>query len=140
MSTNNEATVIYSGGTLVRARRRFNTWETWNDHLEGGPVLVVRPGSFEVSAPQGMMLNSRDLVVQSTGATMWLDKVGWAGTPLGSKVCIRVIGRDQRGRQIEFALSPRDGVQKAWKALLDCGVTPRAGTTADPAAQPPTGE
>jgi hypothetical protein len=100
-------------------------------------MLVVRPGSFEVSAPQGMMLNSRDLVLQSTGATMWLDKVGWAGTPLGSKACIRVAGRDQRGRHIEFALNPRDGLQNAWQALVDSGVTPRAGAAMDPSGQFP---
>jgi hypothetical protein len=132
MSTDNEASVIYSGRTLVRARRRFNTWETWNNRLGGGPVLVVRPGSFEVSAPQGMMLNSRDLVIQSIGARMWLDKVGWAGTPLGSKACIRVAGRDQRSRRVELALSPRDGLNNAWQALLSSGVAPRDGSSADP--------
>ena len=70
------------------------------------------------------MLASWDIVIQSEGATMWLDKVGWAGTPFDRKDCIHVAGRDQRGRRIELALSPRDGLQEAWRALLDSGVTP----------------
>lgn len=86
---------------------------------------MVRAGSFEVAAPQGLRLESRDLVISSEGATMWLDKVGWAGTPLDRKDCIHVSGRDQRGRRVEVALSPQDGLQVAWQALVDSGVSPK---------------
>jgi hypothetical protein len=71
-----------------------------------------------------MKLESRDLVIQSDGATMWLDKVGWAGTRLNQKECIHVLGRDRRGR-VEVAISPTDGLSEAWQALLDSGVRPR---------------
>lgn len=137
LSSGNEASVIYSGRTLVRARRRLNSWETWNDRLGGGPLLVVRSGSFELLAPQGMMLNSRELIIKSIHAEMWLDKLGWGGTPLGAKACIRIVGRDQRSRHIDLALSPRDGLQKAWEALVHSGVTPRAERVTGVAEAPP---
>jgi hypothetical protein len=56
---------------------------------------------------------------------MWLDRIGWAGTPFDRKECIHVAGRDQRGHGIDLALSPQDGMDGAWQALLTCGVTPR---------------
>ena len=125
MGHTDDQSAIYRGSTFVRARRPLNSWVSWNNRFGGGPVLVVRATGLEVSAPQGMMLASRDIVIQSEGATMCLDKVGWAGTPFDRKDCIHVAGRDQRGRRIELALSPRDGLQEAWRALLDSGVTPR---------------
>ena len=72
--------VIYTGNTFVRVRRPLSSWVSWNNRFGGGPVLVVRATSFEISAPQGMTLESRDIVVQSEGTTMRLDKIGWAGT------------------------------------------------------------
>ena len=130
MSPVDDHTVIYSCRTFVRVRRPLNSWVSWNNRLGGGPALVVRATSFEISAPQGMKLESRDLVIQSSGATMWFDKVGWAGTPFDRKECIHVAGRDQKGR-VDLALSPQGGLQEAWQALLDSGVSPSSGRDND---------
>lgn len=117
----------YESRAFIRVKRPFKSWVSWNSRLGGGPLLTVRHGSFELSAPQGMMLESRDLVIEAGSATMWPDKVGWAGTRLDRKECIHVVGRDQRGR-VEVAISPRDGIRGAWQALLASGVRPRTGT------------
>ena|SRR2546421_2110884 len=114
----------YESRAFVRSKRRFNSWVDWNSRLGGGPLLSVRDGSFELSAPRGTRFESRDLVIPSDSATMWLDKVGWAGTRLNRKECIHVTGRDQRGRVVEFAISPKGGHREAWQALLDSGVRP----------------
>jgi hypothetical protein len=115
--------VLYSSNVFVRTRRPWNSWISWNGRLGGGPNLVVRANSFELSSPQGMVLESRDVTVQSSEATMWIDKIGWAGTPFDRRECIHVAGRVRR-RRIDLALSPRDGLDEAWKALLASGVAP----------------
>jgi hypothetical protein len=102
MGSADDDPTIYEAHTFVRARRRGNSWVSWNHRLGGGPVLTVRNRSLEVSAPQGMSLESRDIVIKSGEATMWFDKVGWAGTPFARKECIHVAGRDQRGRRVEL--------------------------------------
>jgi hypothetical protein len=116
--------VVYSGNVFVRTKRPFKSWVSWNERVGGGPTLLVRRSSFEVSAPQGMMLESRHLVIRSETTTMWLDRVGWAGTWLGRKDCIHLLAKDEKG-SIEVALTPRDGLQRAWQALMDSGVKPR---------------
>ena len=120
---------------FVRSRQHvvpgiLNNWVDWNSNLGGGPTLIVRADSFEVVAPQGMMLDSRDLVIESNCAAMWLDDVGWAGTPIGRKRSIHIAGRDQAGGQVELALSLRDGLEQAWQALLNSGVTLSAARSA----------
>jgi hypothetical protein len=122
---------IYAGRVFVRTRRPWNSWVSWNNRLGGGPTLVVRADSFEVSAPQGTRLEPRHLVFRSRTATMWIDEVGWAGTPFGRKECIHVAAEHKpgwaemtRSRRIELALSPRDGLEDAWQALLASGVAP----------------
>lgn len=114
--------VLYSGSTFVRTRRPFNTWVSWNGHLGDGPVLTIRQGDLRVSAPRGDLLESRDLSVRPSDSVMRKARVGWAGTPFGRRDCIRVEGRDQHGRRLELALSPGDGLQRAWEALLAAGV------------------
>lgn len=116
---------------FVRARQQvlpgiLNNWVDWNSKLGGGPTLIVRVDSFEVAAPQGMMLDSRDPVIESNCAAMWFDDVGWAGTPFGRRRSIHIAGRDHEGGRVELALSPRDGLHEAWAALLNSGVTPSA--------------
>jgi len=117
--------VLYSSSVFVRTKRPWNSWVSWNHRLGGGPKLIVRTNSFEVSAPRGMLLESRDVTVQSSEAMMWIDKIGWAGTTFDRRECIHLAARDQR-RRIDLALSPRDGLDQAWQALLTSGVTPRA--------------
>ena len=107
---------------------------SWNYKPGRSPKLAVWDGDFEVSAPQGMLLESRHFIIRSKDAVMWLGRVGWAGTLVNRKDCIRVAASDKRGRRIEFALSPEEGLQRAWQALADSGVTPRAEGNAGPAA------
>jgi hypothetical protein len=121
-----EKPALFAGRTFVRSRRPRNSWVSWNYNPRRGPELIVRDGSFEVSAPQGMLLESRHFVIQSHDAVMWHDWIGWAGIPVNRKGCIHVAGRDQKGRRIELALTPEDGLDNAWRALLDSGVNPSA--------------
>lgn len=125
MTSVDDNPVTYEGRSFVRSRRPYNSWVSWNNRLGGGPLLVVRKLDFEVAAPRGMKLESRELIISSNAATMWLDKIGWAGTPFDRRECIHVTGRDQGGRRVEVALSPREGLQGAWQALLNSGVSPR---------------
>ncbi len=68
-----------------------------------------------------MMLESRGIVFPAATATMWRDRVGWAGGPLGRKDCIRI--RVPQGRRwIEIAITPDEGVDAAWEALHRAGV------------------
>lgn len=119
--------VVYSAKVFVRTKRPFNSWVSWNDRLGGGPNLLVRRGSFEVSAPRGTKLESRHLVVRSETATMWLDRVGWAGTRFGRKECVHLCV-EGKTKRLELALTPRDGLERAWQALMDSGVKPRSET------------
>ena len=54
---------------------------------------------------------------------MWHDRIGWAGTPLGRKDCIRL----RFDGPIELALTPDSGVEEAWQALVNAGVRPLTG-------------
>ena len=88
--------------------------------------MLVRRGSFEVSAPRGTRFESRHLVVRSETATMWLDRLGWAGTRFGRKDCVHL--RVEGKKRFELSLTPRDGLERAWQALRDSGVKPRSET------------
>ena len=116
---------IFSTRTFVRSRRPWNSWVSWNSRLGGGPTLVVKQHSFEVSAPQGWIGDSRELIMKSPSAIMSFDRVGWAGTPFDRKNCIHVAAEDQTGRRIELALTPEAGLQDAWDALVKSGVQMR---------------
>lgn len=85
-------------------------------------MLLVKTHSFQIVAPQGMLLESRDLTFESSTATMRLGRVGWAGTPIDRKNCIHLTAHDDRGRRTELALTPKSGLQAAWEALLGSGV------------------
>jgi hypothetical protein len=85
-------------------------------------MLLVKKHSFELEAPRGMSLEPRDWVIESAKASMRFDKVGWGGTPIDRRDCIHVTARDEKGRRIEFALSPEGGAQPAWDALAKSGV------------------
>ena len=107
----------------------LNGWVQWSPNLGGGPTLLVRPGSFEVVAPQGMVLEPRHLAVRSFEAEMWLDRVGLLRRGrfgIGGRECVHVAARDQDGHRIQLALAPR-GYPRSdlWDALLACGVRQR---------------
>lgn len=109
--------VTYSTKAFVRTRRPWNTWVEWH---KGGPDVLVRSAGLEVSAPHGMLLESRDICIPATTSTMWLDTVGWAGTPLMERRCIHLFGIDDRGR-LEIAVTPEDEMKATWEALLRAG-------------------
>lgn len=94
-----------------------------------GPQLVVHTHGIEISAPRGMMLESRTLFLDARKATMWVDEVGFGGTPLHRKKCIRLVGGTPQDAQIEVALSPDTDFDQTWQALIDAGVRPKTPAT-----------
>jgi hypothetical protein len=114
--------ITFSTRAFVRVRKPLNTWVSWHPRLGGGPQLILRDQALEVSAPQGMMLESRDIFLATDYVTMWRDRVGWAGTPLDRRECIRLRSDHEA---VEVAVSPDSGIEGTWNALLQVGVRPR---------------
>ncbi|SRR5579884_426949 len=108
---------IYEDGVLVRAHRVWRgdaDWIEWASRFGGGPKLIVSDDKFEVVAPQGMMLSSRDLVIESSTATMWRDRMGlWGFMPVGVTDCIHVEAPDHRFGRMELALTSKGSIQEA---------------------------
>jgi hypothetical protein len=114
--------VIYNCAVQVRqCMHPGRNWVDWSGSLGGGPRLLVRAGAIEVRAPQGTVLDSRDICLRADTARMWRDEVGWAGTGLGRRECIRLVGRDETG-EVELALSPLPGFGEVWAALGQAGI------------------
>jgi hypothetical protein len=114
--------VIYECAVLVRqCMHPGRNWVDWSRSLGGGPRLLIRSGAVEVRAPQGMMLHSRDICLRADTARMWRDEVGWAGTSLGRRQCIRLVGRDETA-EVELALSPLSNFDEVWAALRLAGI------------------
>ncbi len=115
-------TVIYDGAVLVRqCMHPGGNWVDWSRSLGGGPRLLIRAGAIEVRAPQGMMLDSRDICLRAETARMWRDEVGWAGSALGRRECIHLVGRDETA-EVELALSPLSNFEEVWAALGQAGI------------------
>jgi hypothetical protein len=115
-------TVIYDCPVLVRqCMHPGRHWVDWSRSLGDGPRLLIRAGAIEVRAPQGMMLDSRDICLRTDTAKMWRDEVGWAGTALGRRECIHLVGRDDTGK-VELALSPFSNFEEVWAALRRAGI------------------
>ena len=110
---------------FVRVRRARNSWVNWNHRLDGGPTMTIRPGRVELSAPQGTMLESRNIALSADSSTIRRDSVGWAGTPFGRRQCIRITGSDDRGT-VDVAVTPEVGLEVAWQALTDAGFEGRS--------------
>jgi hypothetical protein len=118
--------VIYDCAVLVRqCMHPGGNWVDWSRRLGGGPRLLVRAGAIEVRAPQGMVVDSRDICVRADTARMWRDEVGWAGSALGRRECIHLLGRDETA-EVELALSPLSSFEEAWAALHQAGVVAAA--------------
>ena len=115
-------TVIYDCAVLVRqCMHPGGNWVDWSQRLGGGPRLLVRAGAIEVRAPQGMILDSRDICLRADTTRVWRDEVGWAGSALGRRECIHLVGRDETA-EVELALSPLSNVGEVWAALRRAGV------------------
>jgi hypothetical protein len=113
--------VIYEGAVLVRqCMHPGGNWVDWSRSFGGGPRLLIRAGAIEVRAPQGMMLDSRDICLRADTARMWRDEVGWAGTALDRRECIHLVGRDESA-EVELALSPFSDFEDVWAALRQAG-------------------
>jgi hypothetical protein len=114
--------VIYDGAVLVRqCMHPGGNWVDWSRNLGGGPRLLIRAGAIEVRAPQGMVLDSRDICLRADTARMWRDEVGWAGSAIGRRECIHLVGRDETG-EVELALSPVSNFEEVWGALRRAGI------------------
>jgi hypothetical protein len=115
--------VTYSTKVFVRSRKPRNTWVSWNHRLGGGPELIIRGQTIQVLAPQGRMLESRNVSFSASSTTMWRDQVGWAGTPFDQRECIR-LRENGATWKIELALTPKSGIEATWEALIGAGVHP----------------
>jgi hypothetical protein len=114
--------VIYDCAVLVRqCMHPGGNWVDWSRRLGGGPRLLIRAGAIEVRAPQGMILDSRDICLRAGTTRMWRDEVGWAGSALGRRECIHLVGRDETA-EVELALSPLSGFEEVWAALRRAGI------------------
>ncbi len=115
-------TVIYDCAVLVRqCMHPGGNWVDWSRSLGGGPRLLIRAGAIEVRAPHGMMLDSRDVCLRADTARMWRDGVGWAGSALGRRECIHLVGRDETA-EVALALSPLSNFEEVWAALRQAGI------------------
>jgi len=114
--------VIYECAVLVRqCKHPGGNWVDWSRSLGGGPRLLARAGAIEVRAPQGMVLDSRDICLRADTARMWRDEVGWSGSALGRRACIHLVGRDESA-EVELALSPLSNFEDVWAALRRAGI------------------
>ena len=86
-------------------------------------MISVHESGIEVSMPQGMILESRTIFFSGPESKMWMDKVGWGGTFLLRKECIRLCSGEGRNA-LDLALTPDAGIQATWQALLAARVDP----------------
>jgi len=115
-----ETLPAYISRAFVRTRRPLSTWVDWHPKLGGRPTVEVFADKVRIFAPQGMMLESRDLEILAATASIRRDNIGWAGTPFRKRSCIRISGRT-RVRPIEVALSAPADLNELWRELLAAG-------------------
>jgi hypothetical protein len=113
--------VIFTARAFVRHRRRGATWVNWNSNLGGGPVVRVRRGSVEIDAPQGMLLETRHVVMMSSATSMERRSIGLWGLPFGKRESIVLHGRDVTDWARRLAIST-DDLHELWNALDQAGV------------------
>ena len=111
---------VYSVRAFVRSQRSLDRpgWVSWNNRFGGGPMLIIRQASVEVSAPQGMLLESRCYVFRGSQATMSRDRIGWGGTPLFKKDSIRL----KLDSNAQLAVTPRTDMDEVWTQLGRAGI------------------
>lgn len=121
--------VIFETRALVRilaSGLEGSGWVTLKS--PAGARLVVHMGGLEASIGSANVLVSGNFM-RTSDATMWRDRLGWQGTAVGRRECIRLHGFDGR-RVRDWAVFPRgSSIEEVWQALLGAGVKP-----ANPAA------
>jgi hypothetical protein len=121
--------VTFSSKAFVR--KRADGGVGWVDFKSpSGVRFLIRDHGIEVSlVPPADRIVSTAEFLRADGITMWIDRIGWAGSPIAKRDCIRLVGADLNGK-VELAVSPRDvPIEDAWNALLHAGATP---ITTDP--------
>ena len=107
----------WSAGACIRAGTGSSGADAW----AAGRVCLSGPQRYRSGRPRGMMLDSRDICLRAGTARMWRDEAGWAGTAVGRRACIHLVGRDETAA-VELALSPLSDVEDAWAALRRAGI------------------
>ena len=112
--------VSYSTRALIRMRGDAGIgWVTMKNPF-GGAQLVVRGSGIELSLAGGV---GGGWFLPAEGSTMFVDHLGWGGTAIAERECIRLSGHDASGL-VEAAISPSRPIGEAWQALLLAGVQP----------------
>ena len=117
--------VSYSTRALIRLRGDAGIgWVSMKNPF-GGAQMVVHTRGIELSLVGGI---GRGRFLPAEGSTMFVDHMGWGGTTIAERECIRLSGHDASGL-VEVAISPKGPIGEAWQALLLAGVQPveRAG-------------
>jgi hypothetical protein len=116
--------VVLTTAALVRMRASGAEGFGWVTlKSPRGARLVVHGGGIEATIGRADGLISGNFM-RASDATMWRDRVGWAGTFIGKRDCIRLHGFDSRTMR-DWAVSPRGtSIDEVWQALLAVGVTP----------------
>jgi hypothetical protein len=117
--------VSYSTRALIRMRGDTGIGWVGLKNPFGGAQMVVRTSGIELSLVGGI---GGGWFLPAEGSTMFVDHIGWGGTTIAERECIRLSGHDASGL-VEAAISPRRPIGEAWQALLRAGVQPveRAG-------------
>jgi len=116
--------MTYSTRAFVRQHFPLR-WTNWSYKYGGGPMVSVRTRGIEVTAAQGMILESRTVFFDAAKTRMWIDHVGWGGTALNRRRCIRLCSGNG-GNGVDLAVSPDAGIEPTWQAFLEAGVTAEA--------------
>lgn len=121
--------VTFSSRALVRKRAAAGVgWVFFKS--PSGVQSLIRGQGVEVSLvpPLDRVVSTAEFL-RAEGITMWMDRIGWAGSPIAKRDCIRLDGADLNGK-VKLAVSPRDvPIEEAWNALIAAGATP---ITTDP--------
>jgi len=93
----------------------------WNPNSGSRPELLVKQGAVELVQVPGVF-SSGDVCWHAEKVVMWRDSVGLRRSPAREKDCLRLRGVDKFG-PLEFVLIPESGIEAAWEALLEAGVS-----------------
>jgi hypothetical protein len=116
--------VRFATSALVRIRASGAVGFGWRTFKGRGRArLVVHAGGIEATIGRGDRFISGNFM-RASDATMWRDRMGWGGSFIGKRDCIRLQGFDGR-TTADWAVTPRDTpLDEVWQALLAVGVTP----------------